>query len=90
MHVINVGTNFFNLANVIMNEPNRTLHIETLDPAMVEVLKSKTPAERAQMVAEANRTARILAAAGAQYLHPDWDETRIEAEVRRRVSGGSN
>jgi hypothetical protein len=70
-----------------MDNSNTQNRIETLDPAMVEVLKSKTPAERAQMVAEANRTARILAAAGARYLHPEWNETRIEAEVRRRVAG---
>jgi hypothetical protein len=70
-----------------MNGPEIGDRIETLNPAMVEVLKSKTPAERAQMVAEANRTARILAEAGARYMHPEWDETRIEAEVRRRVAG---
>jgi hypothetical protein len=71
-----------------MNRP--VLKIETLDPAMVEVLKSKTPAERVQMVAAANRTARILAEAGTRYLHPDWDDEQIQAEVRRRVTGGTN
>lgn len=73
-----------------MNEPDPIDRIETLDPAMVEVLKSKTPAERVEMVAAANRTARILAAAGARYLHPDWDDEQIQAEVVRRVTGGTN
>jgi hypothetical protein len=71
-----------------MNRP--VLNIETLDPAMVEVLKAKTPAERIAMVGEANRTARILAEAGARYLHPDWDDAQIQAEVVRRVTGGTN
>jgi hypothetical protein len=68
------------------NSPN---HFETLDPVMIEVFKSKTPAERIAMVAAANRTARTLAAAGARYLHPDWDESQIQAEVARRVAGGT-
>jgi hypothetical protein len=73
-----------------MNKPVPIDRIETLDPAMVEVLKSKTPAERVEMVAAANRTARILAEAGARYLHPDWDDAQIQAEVHRRVTGGTN
>lgn len=68
-----------------MDSPD--LHIELLDPEMAEVLKSKTPAEKVQMVSAANRTARILAEAGARYLHPDWDDAQIQAEVLRRVAG---
>lgn len=70
-----------------MNNPNPALRIETLDPAMVEVFKHKTHAERIKMVAEANRTARILAEAGARYLHPNWNDSQIQAEVLRRVAG---
>ena len=61
--------------------------IELIDDDMVAVFSSKSPAERIAIVADANRTARILAAAGARYLHPNWDEPQIQAEVARRVSG---
>jgi regulator of protease activity HflC (stomatin/prohibitin superfamily) len=63
--------------------------IEVVDDALAEILRAKSPAERIAIVAEANRTARILAAAGARYLHPDWEEAQIQAEVVRRVSGGT-
>lgn len=70
---------------------NRALphRIDSMDPALAEVLRTKTPAEKIEMVAAANRTARLLAAAGARLLHPDWSEAQIQAEVIRRVSGGS-
>lgn len=70
---------------------NRALpkQIESVDPALVEVLRAKSPAEKIEMVAAANRTARLLAAAGTRLLHPEWDEAQIQAEVIRRVSGGS-
>jgi hypothetical protein len=62
---------------------------EVVDDAMAEVLRTKSPAERIAIVSDANRTARVLAAAGARYLHPDWDESQIQAEVARRVGGGT-
>lgn len=64
--------------------------IETIDPALAEVLRQRSPAERLAMIAAANRTARILAAAGVRFVHPDWDEPRVQAEVIRRVCGGSS
>jgi len=70
---------------------NRALpkQIESMDAALADVLRTKTPAEKIAMVAAANRTARLLAAAGARLLHPDWNEAEIQAEVIRRVSGGT-
>jgi len=65
-------------------------NIEVIDEKMAEVLRGKTPAERVEMIAAANRTARLLAAAGARYLHPDWDEAQIHEEVLRRVCGGTD
>ena len=50
---------------------------------------AKTPAERIAMIDAANRTARLLARAGIRYQHPDWNERQIEAEVLRRVCGGT-
>ena len=67
-------------------QPSR---IEVVDPDLAEVLRAKTAAERVEMISAANRTARILAAAGVRYQHPDWNEERVQAEVIRRVCGGT-
>lgn len=63
--------------------------IEAIDDQLAQVLRSKSPAEKVEMVAAANRTARLLAAAGIRYQHPDWDEAQVLAEVIRRVTGGT-
>lgn len=63
--------------------------IESVDDSLVEILRSKSPAEKIEMVAAANRTARLLAAAGIRYAHPNWDEVQVQAEVIRRVCGGT-
>src|SRR5688572_7114620 len=65
-------------------------NIEVIDDELAQVLRDKTPAERVEMIGAANRTARLLAAAGIRYNHPDWDEAQIQAEVIRRVCGGTN
>lgn len=67
----------------------RPLRIEVIDDQMAEVLREKTPVEKVAMICAANRTARLLAAAGARHQYPDWDETQINAEVIRRVCGGT-
>jgi hypothetical protein len=74
----------------IMPDSLNPLAIEVVDDQMAKVLRSKTPAERVEMIAAANRTARVLAAAGVRHQHPDWDEARVQAEVIRRVTGGTN
>ena len=66
------------------------LNFEVLDDRMVKVLRDKTPAERVRIAAAANRTARLIAAAGIHYQHPDWQSSDIQAEVVRRVTGGTN
>jgi len=63
--------------------------IESIDDSLAEVLRTKSPAEKVAMINSANRTARILAAAGVRYTHPDWDEAQVQAEVIRRVCGGT-
>lgn len=68
---------------------SRSLKIETIDDEMAEVLRRKTPTEKVAMICAANRTARLLAAAGARFQHPEWDETQIRAEVLKRVSSGT-
>jgi hypothetical protein len=74
----------------IVSESLNPLTIEVIDDQLAEVLRTKTPEQRVEMIAAANRTARVLAAAGVRHQHPDWDEARVQAEVIRRVTGGTN
>lgn len=64
--------------------------IEIIDPVLARILRHKSPAERLAMIADANRTARLLAAAGVRCVHPDWNDAQVQAEVIKRVSGGSS
>jgi hypothetical protein len=73
--------------NMLRVSPSR---IEVIDEELAAVLRQKTPAERVEMIGAANRTARVLAAAGVRYQHPDWDDEQVQAEVIRRVCGGTN
>jgi hypothetical protein len=68
----------------------RPLRIESIDDDLVNALREKTPADRIQMIGAASRTARLLAAAGIRYRHPDWTEEQVNVEVIRRVCGGSD
>jgi len=61
--------------------------IEIIDDKLVEILRSKTPAERVAMILEANEVARGLAAAGIQYQHSQWTTDHVQAEVARRMLG---
>ncbi|HEY3394774.1 MAG TPA: hypothetical protein VGK58_18860 [Lacipirellulaceae bacterium] len=73
-----------------MPQPIDPRNIEVVEDALAAVLRQKTPAERIAMIGSANRTARMIAAAGIRYQHPDWDEVKIQNEVIRRVCGGTN
>jgi len=66
----------------------RLLRIEAIDDELVNALRDKSSAERIQMIGAANRTARLLAAAGIRYQNPDWTEEQVNVEVIRRVCGG--
>jgi hypothetical protein len=66
------------------------LPIEVVDNDLVEILRKKSPAERIQMVGEANDTARLLAAAGIRYFHSHWSEDQIQREVARRMLGAAD
>lgn len=63
--------------------------IEVIDDKIVEILRAKTPAEKVKMISAAHRTARLLAAAGIRYQHPNWSEEQVQAEAVRRVSCGA-
>ena len=63
--------------------------IELLDDAMVEVLRRKTPAERAAMVFDANRTMRLRLEGHLRSHHPDWDTPTIMREIAGRMCRGA-
>jgi hypothetical protein len=64
-------------------------NIEVVDQQMAEVLRGKTAAEKVEMISAASRTARLLASAGVRYQYPDWDDAQVQAEVIKRVCGGT-
>lgn len=73
-----------------MRLPIDQRNIEVVDDDLAAVLRHKSPAERVAMIADANETARVLAAAGIRYCHPDWTEELISQEVARRMLGAAN
>ena len=72
-----------------MTRRDKQQQVEVVDDALADVLRTKSPAEKTQMMGAANRTARLLATAGVRFQHPDWDEAQVHAEVLRRVCGGT-
>lgn len=63
--------------------------IEVLDDTMAEVLRRKTPAERLAIGFGLWRSARKLLRGQLASLHPEWDATRLDREVARRLSHGA-
>jgi hypothetical protein len=68
-----------------MNHVPEVRRIEVVDPAMADVYRRKTPAERIAMICDANETMRLLIAGRLRTEHPDWDYDRISQEVARRM-----
>jgi len=62
--------------------------IEVVDPLIADVLREKSPTERAAMIFDANRTVRRLIAGQLRTDHPDWSDEEISAEVARRMLHG--
>jgi hypothetical protein len=63
--------------------------IESVDEAMVEIYKEKTPAQRLQIAFGLWRSAKIMIFNHLRSLHPEWDEKRLQTEVARRISHGA-
>jgi hypothetical protein len=63
--------------------------IEVVDEAVAEALRRKTPGERMLMTFQAWEFARVWVRAAVKSQHPEWDERAVQAEVRRRLSGGA-
>jgi hypothetical protein len=73
-----------------MSDRSRQFRLERIDRDLAEVMRTKSPAERVEMIGAANRSARILAEAGVRYQHADWSDEQVRREVIRRVCGGTN
>ena len=54
------------------------LRIEVIDRTYAAILAAKTPAERAWMIEDCHRSARIVLAAGERVRHPDWSQRSEE------------
>ena len=63
--------------------------IEVVDDAMAEILRRKTPAERIRIGFALWTSARDMLLTHMEKTHPDWDKSRIEKEVARRLSHGA-
>ena len=63
--------------------------VEFMDRQMVEILRSKTTAEKIAMLGAAHRTAKKLVACGVRGDHPDWADAEVEQEVARRMLRGT-
>jgi len=55
--------------------------IEVVDTDIAAVLRTKTPAQRMELVFQAGALARTLMEAGVKSRHPDWSDEEIRQEV---------
>ena len=62
--------------------------VELMDPMMVEVLRSKTPAERLAIAFGMWRSARVMIRGALRQEHPEWSDDQINHELARRMSHG--
>jgi hypothetical protein len=69
---------------------NRTrVRLEAPDPAIVEVLHTRTPQERLSIAFGMGAAARKMLINLLASSHPKLDQNRLRKEVARRLSGGS-
>jgi hypothetical protein len=73
-----------------MESPDRQLpaSFEVIDDEMAQVIRDKTGAERLQIASGMFHSARQMILSHLRAEHPDWDESRIQQEAARRLSGG--
>ena len=64
--------------------------IEMLDREMVEVLRSKSSAERLAIANGMWRSARRLISNTLKMEHPEWDDDQVATETARRLSHGTD
>ena len=72
-----------------MKPPLDPRRIEVVDDDLARVLRTKTPAEKFQMILRINRRLRIAVEGYVRSLHPDWTAEQVWQEVVRRMHGGT-
>jgi DUF1365 family protein len=63
--------------------------VEVIDRTYAAILAARTPAERAAMIVECNRSARVIIAAGERMRYPNLTEEAIAKSVSRRMLDGA-
>ena len=66
------------------------LRFDFIDRKYAEILAAKTPGERAWMINDCHKTARIFMEAGERSRHPDWTDEQIRAAVSKRLLDGTD
>ena len=69
--------------------PANMNRIEAVDDVMSKILKQKSPLERLEIAFGLWRSARKQLFFYLRSLHPDWDDTKIQKEVIKRISHGA-
>ena len=59
---------------------------EIIDDQMAEILRRKTDVQRLRSVDGFWRSARAILRAAIVTEHPDWDRTRVNVEISKRIS----
>jgi hypothetical protein len=65
-------------------------HMEVIDPAMVAVLRNKTPAERLAIANGMWRSARDMIRNLLRAEHPDWSQEMVVQEAAKRLLRGTS
>jgi hypothetical protein len=66
------------------------LRIEVIDREYAAILAARTPADRAWMIADCHRSARIILTAGERIRHPNRSEDQLSLTVSNRIVDGAN
>ncbi len=65
-------------------------HVEVIDRVYAGILAARTPGERAAMISDAHRAARVFMAAGERIRHPEWTDEQVAEAVTQRLLHGPN
>ena len=63
--------------------------IEIPDDDVINLMKSKTPAERLAMAFESHRLVRMRLAGHFRTLYPQWTDDEVEKAIARRFLSGA-
>jgi pterin-4a-carbinolamine dehydratase len=68
---------------------HRFPRIEPEAPGVIEALRRMSEVERFKQAMALNRSVRRIARAGIIHQHPEWNQEQVDAELTRRIQGGS-